>query len=101
MISIKTKGKNHSNLHISFVARTCTSTGTPSKTETVGSPVYVTNLSVSTERWEISWKTNKNSKVPYYALDYNYEVGKTSMDEDGLSTPIEEKTSSGFNECVA
>lgn len=48
-------------------------------------------------------RTNRTNEVPDYTLDYGYEGGNDSAEEDdadtsGVSSPIYGGTSSGFNE---
>ncbi|VDL63580.1 unnamed protein product [Hymenolepis diminuta] len=83
-----------------FPAKTRSSAEIPDRTHTTASPIYTTDLTSFGQVLRDQLKTRKTVEVPDYTLDYGYEGGDTSADEEGedISSPIQEETSSGFNE---
>lgn len=84
----------------SSLAKTRSSAEIPDRTHTTASPVYTTDVTSFGQVLRDQLKTRKTVEVPDYTLDYGYEGGDTSADEEGedISSPIQEETSSGFNE---
>ncbi|VUZ39348.1 unnamed protein product, partial [Hymenolepis diminuta] len=80
--------------------KTRSSAEIPDRTHTTASPIYTTDLTSFGQVLRDQLKTRKTVEVPDYTLDYGYEGGDTSADEEGedISSPIQEETSSGFNE---
>ncbi|VDO01555.1 unnamed protein product [Rodentolepis nana] len=73
---------------------------TPGRTQTTASSIYTTDVTSFGRVLKDQLKTNKTNEVPDYTLDYGYEGGDTSTEEEGegISSPLHEENSSGFNE---